>query len=232
MRSVAAGLVVLGVMAGPGLAQSPRPGRSPSPSPTPSPTPSPSPSPGGIVLDVDKQVEEVLAKDAEGGIPRFETSIEVVGKSPQIMLERFFGGIDLECAPGGAPKGGGAPTEVEMREARARTTGILNTPYIDFATIADYLAHKLKPKGRDAERYFIYRVTTNGRVSHVLRAERIPASMLFAVPGTVYELVDAFPDIASAVRGWKRIEHGFASAIGPSSSPPPPWAITTCRPKK
>jgi hypothetical protein len=156
----------------------------------------------------------------------------VVGKSPQVMLERFFGGIDLECAPGGAPKGGGAPTEVEMREARARVTGIPNTPYLDFAAIANYLAQKLKSRGKEPEKYFIYRVTAKGRVSHVLRGERMPASLLFAVPGTVYELVETFPDIETAVRGWKRIEHGFATVIGPSSSPPPPWAITTCRPKR
>jgi hypothetical protein len=184
-----------------------------------------------IVIDVDREVESVLAKDAQRLMPHFETSIEVVGKSPQVMLERFFGGVDLECAPGGAPKGGGAPTEIEMREVRAREVGVPNTPYVDFATIAMYLTQKLKPKGKEAERYFIYRVTTQGRVTHVLRAERIPPSLLFGVPGTIYELIATFPDIGSAVGGWKRIEHGFASAVGPSSSPPPPWQTTTCRPK-
>ena len=80
-------------------------------SPKASPSPSPSPS---IVIDVDRHVGQMLEEEAKKGTPRFETSIEVYGKSPQIMLERFFGGVDLECKPGGAPPGGGAapPTGV------------------------------------------------------------------------------------------------------------------------
>ena len=78
MRTISIALAISGVLGGQASAQSA------------SPTPSPSP----LTLDVEKHVDQVLAEQASKGTPRFETTIEVVGKSPQIMLERFFGGVD------------------------------------------------------------------------------------------------------------------------------------------
>ena len=187
-----------------------------------SPRPTPSPSP--IVIDVDRHVDQVLEEEAKKGPPRFETLIEVHGKSPQIMLERFFGGIDLECVPGGTPPGG-APTEVEMREVRPHPA-----PYVDFAALGRAVAKKLKGKG--PERYFLYRVRNKERVNYLLREGRVPPGTIGALPGVAYDLIAAFPDTDSAVRGWKRMERGFPSAEGPDASPPPPWQTTTCRPKR
>jgi hypothetical protein len=188
-------------------------------------SPSPTPSPSPIVIDVDRHVGQVLEEEAKKGPPRFQTSIEVYGKSPQIMLERFFGGVDLECVPGGAPPGGGAPTEVEMRAVRPHPA-----PYVDFAALGMAVAKKLKGKG--PERYFLYRVRNKERVNYLLREGRVPPGTVGVLPGVTYDLVAAFPDTDSAVRGWKRMEHGFPTAEGPDASPPPPWQTTTCRPKR
>jgi hypothetical protein len=193
------------------------PGRAQSPSPRPSPSP--------IVIDVDRHVDQVLEEEAKKGPPRFQTTIEVYGKSPQIMLERFFGGVDLECVPGGAPPGGGAPTEVEMRAVRPHPA-----PYVDFAALGMAVAKKLKGKG--PERYFLYRVRNKERVNYLLREGRVPPGTIGALPGVAYDLIAAFPDTDSAVRGWKRMERGFPTAEGSDASPPPPWQTTTCRPRR
>jgi len=206
-------LGVLGLICGPAGAQ----------------TASPTPPPPKLKLDIDRHVEEALAREASRGLPRFETSIEVVGKTPQIMLERFFGGVDLECAPGGAAAGGGAPTEVEMRAVRPHPS-----PYVDFAALTRLLTEKLKRNraSKAPARYYLYRVRSPEGVRHVLREERVPAVWVQGLAGTTYELVETFPDVESAVRAWKRMEHGFASPVGPPASPPPPWVATTCRPRK
>jgi hypothetical protein len=190
-------------------------------SPTPPPSPSPSPS---IVIDVDRHVDEVLEEEAKRGTPRFETSIEVYGKSPQIMLERFFGGVDLECGPSGGAVGGGAPTVAETRPFRPHPS-----PSVDFAALGRAMAKKLKGKG--PERFFLYRVRNKDRVNYLLREGRVPPAWVQSLPGVAYDLIAAFPDTDSAVRGFKRMESGFPTPEGPDSSPPPPWTTTTCRPR-
>lgn len=209
MRIALAVLGILGILGGQASAQ----------------TASPTPAPRRLVLDVDRHVDQLLAEEARKGTPRFETTIEVVGKSPQIMLERFFGGVDLECGPGGAPPGGGAPSDIEMRAVRPHPS-----PYVDFAALGRAVAEKLKGKG--PERYFLYRVHAQEQIHYLLREERVPPSWLQALPGTTYELVAAFPDLDTAVRGWKRMERGFSSPVAPSAPPPPPWQTTTCRPRR
>ena len=214
MRTISVVLAVSGVLAGRAAAQ------------TPSPTPSPSP----LTLDVEKHVDQVLADEASKGTPRFETTIEVVGKSPQIMLERFFGGVDLECGPlGSVPAGGGAPTVAETREFRPHLA-----PSADFgaviAAVGQAVAKKLKGKG--PERFFLYRVHNKDGDRYLLREGRVPASWLDTLPGTRFDLVAAFPDLDSGVKGIKRMERGFPTAVSPSVPPPEPWATTTCRPKR
>ncbi len=183
----------------------------------------PTPAPR-LKLDIDRHVEERLAEEERKGTPRFETRVEVVGKSPQVMLDRFFGGVDLECPPGGAPPGGGAPTEVEMRDARWNLP-----PYADFLALGKFIADKLNGKGGKAERYFLYRVRGKDGVSYLLREGRAPDTLLYGAPGTTFELVDAFPDLDSGTRAWRRLERAFPTPVGPSASPPPVWQSTTCR---
>jgi len=212
LRTISIVLAISGVLGGRASAQSA------------SPTPSPSPSP--LALDVEKHVEEVLAEEASKGTPRFETTIEVVGKSPQIMLERFFGGVDLECGPvGSVPPGGGAPTVAETRAFRPHPS-----PSVDFAALGRAVAQKLKGKG--PEKYFLYRVHSKNGEKYLLREGRVPASWLDSLPGTRFDLVAAFPDLDSGVKGWKRMERGFPSPVSPDAPPPEPWATTTCRPRR
>ena len=68
------------------LAQAaPASGPSPSPSPTPVASPSPPAVPQRLRLDIARHVDSVLRE--QDGTPRFETSLEVVGRPPDIALE-------------------------------------------------------------------------------------------------------------------------------------------------
>src|SRR5262249_32288732 len=134
-----------------------------------------------------------------------------------------FGGIDLECGPSEAPPNGGAPSEVEMREARLHPG-----PTMDFVSLARTLADKLKHPGPD--RFFLYRRRAGDDVSCELRAGRRPASELY-LPGTTYELVDGFPDAASATKALRRMEQGLSTTRGPDVPPTQPWQTSTCRPR-
>ena len=183
-----------------------------------------------MVIDVERHVDQVLEEEAKKGGLRFETTIEVVGVSPQIMLERFFGGVDLECGPvGSAPRGGGAPTVEESREFRPHLS-----PSADFgaliAAVGQAVAKKLKGKG--PEKYFLYRVRSQNREKYLLREGQVPPSWLDTLPGTTFDLVAAFPDLDAGVRGWKRMEKGFEKPTSPDVPRPQPWQTTTCRPKR
>jgi len=224
--SPAVTLAVLGLLAGTAKGQT---GAAPSPRPaeqqddgttTGKGEAKAKPAPKRLRLDVERHVERRLAQD--GDVPRFETRVDVVAKSPQLMLNRFFGGVDLECSPAGAPPGGGAPTELEMREARWHPS-----PGIDFLALARAIADKLKAVGPD--RYFLYRMRTGDDVNYVLREGRLPPSQLYT-PGTTYELVDAFPDLSSATRAWRRMERGYPTPTAAEVPPPAAWQTSTCRP--
>jgi hypothetical protein len=170
---------------------------------------------------VDRLVDKAL--EDKPPPPRFQDSVEVIGQSPDAMLERHFEGLQLECGPTGG--GGGAPTETDMRAARPHPS-----PYADFLPLLKALRGKLKKNQPD--RFFLYRVTTPDRTSLLVRAERIPEAMLYTVPGTKYELVRAFPDLDDAVRALRRLERGFDTPLpsGPDL-PPQPWATAApCRP--
>jgi hypothetical protein len=171
---------------------------------------------------VDKHVEQLLADPQKSGLPRFETSIEVLGKPPQVIFERFFHGLDLECGPVSSSP----PTDVEMRTVRH-----LPTPYLDFAALAGALTRRLKEKGPD--RYFLYRVRNAGGVSYWLREDRISDALRFNTLGASFELAATFPDLDSATKGWRRMERGFETPRPTvSASPPPPWVTIPCRARK
>lgn len=191
-----------------------------------SPSPTPTPAPGRLRLDIDRHVEQRLAEEDRKGTPRFETQVEVVGKSPQMMLDRYFGGVDLECTPAAAPPGGGAPTHVEMREARWHPS-----PSADLQAAILKLADLIKGKKDQPERYFLYRLRGNSGVSYILREGRAPHTLLYANPETTFELVAGFPDLGSGTRALRRLEHGFSTPVGPAAPPPAAWQTSTCRPR-
>jgi hypothetical protein len=168
-----------------------------------------------------------MEEDARKGIPRFEDRVEVVGKSPQVMIDRFFGGIEYDCTPGGAPPGGGAPTHIEMREARWHPS-----PSMDFQSALIALAAQVfKNKTRGPDKYFLYRVDAKGEVSYVLREGRIPDAVLYATPGTTYELLRSYPDTKDGVKALHRLERGFATPDAKDAPPPADWQTSTCRPR-
>lgn len=196
--------------------------------PEPAPAEKPKPTRRRLVLDIDKQVEKKLEEEAKKAPPRFETSIEVVARSPQALLERFFGGVDLECGPGG----GGAPTVEEMREYRPHAP-----PTADFVALAMALAGKVMDKIHSkpaTPKYFLYRVRRkDAGVSYALREDRIPDAWFYNFPDLNFELVEAFTEKDTAVRGWRRMERGYSTPVAAAANTPPPqWATTPCRPRR
>jgi hypothetical protein len=200
------------------------PQASPRASPTASPTPSPKPSPRGpLRLDIDAEVDKLLERDATQGIPRFESSVDVEGKTPDERFRQQLKGYDVDCGPGG----GGPPNEAEMRAVRPH-----NSPSADFLGLARFLGGKLKKKNQE-QRFFLYRVQLGPGVSYIVREGHIGAAELANTVGATFEEIAGFPDAKSAAEAERRMEQGFATptSSGPTS-PAPNWVTTNCRPSK
>lgn len=196
----------------------------PTPAPSPSPIPSPRQSPRPrLRLDVDRHVGRAVEKEAEASPPRFKDSVAVDAQTPQAMFERHLEGLHLECGP----TGGGAPTEIEPRAVRPHAS-----PSADFVPLLKALGRAVR-KNKGEDRFFLYRVESSGRTTFVVRTERIPESWRLSAPGTTYTLVEAYPDMASAASGLRRLEQGFVHAERKDSgAPAPPWATAMpCRPR-
>lgn len=185
------------------------------PAPTPSPTPTLRPR-------VDQQAERILDEKERSEVPRFESSIEVVGESPESILDRRLRGLDLECAPGG----GGAPTEAETRAVRPHPAASA-----DLLALGKLIAQKAK--GRGPDRFFLYRVRRGDTVAYTLREGRMPESEFYNTTGASFELFEAFSDVKQATAALSRMERGFDSAVNPDSRGPiPAWVTSPCRPPK
>lgn len=192
------------------------PAQNPSPAPSPTPTPSATApaAPQRLRLDIERHVDSVMR---DRGMPAFETSVEVIGKPPDLALAEQLANFDLECGPAGGP-----PTAVESMEFRPHPA-----PYLDFAALARALSRTLGNPG--PPRYFLYRVHGMADVEYLLREEelRTPPGQQ---PSTAFELVASFPDLGSAVQGWRRMTRGFGTAERTDQADPPaPWATTSCR---
>lgn len=200
------------------------PAQSPSPAPTPSPaaatpaSPAPAPSPAGshrLRLDIERHVDSVMRD--EGGLPRFETSVEVLGRPPDVALAEQLKAFDLECGPVGGP-----PTAAESMEFRPHPA-----PYLDLSQLARALAGNIGNPG--PPRYFLYRLHGQGDVEYLLREEELRTAP-GQQPSTTYELVASFPDLSSAVQGFYRMTRGFGTPErAEQADPPAPWATTNCR---
>ena len=228
----AAAFAVAALLSGRTDAQTPNsspapPDVAPAAAPERPPEATPTPVPGRLRLDIERLVTERLEEEERKGVPRFETRVEVIGKSPQVMIDRFLGGIEYDCTPGGAAPGGGAPSHIEMREARWHPS-----PSADFeAALLKLIARTLKGKMRGEDRYFLYRLNAAGDVSYVLREGRLPKALLRARPATTWELISAYPDPKSGVKALRRLERGFTTPEGSSAPPPADWQTSTCRPR-
>jgi hypothetical protein len=189
----------------------------PAPAPSPTPTPTATPRPR-----VDQQVEKVLDEKERREPPRFESSIEVVGESPQTILDRRLRGLDLECGP----TGGGAPTEAETRAVRPHPAASG-----DLLALGKLIAEKVKGKG--PERFFLYRVRRGDTVGYTLREGRMPDAEFYNTAGAIFELFETFSDAKQASVALSRMERGFATAVSSDSRGPiPSWVTAPCRPPK
>ena len=153
----------------------------------------------------------------QGGTPRFETSLEVVGRPPDIALAEQLQEFDLECGPAGGP-----PTANESMEFRPHPAQSL-----DLAALARALSGTLGNPG--PPRYFLDRVRGQGEVEYLLRDGEIrmaPGQQ----PTTAFELVASFPDLASAIQGFRRMSRGFDTAQRADQADAlSPWQPQPCR---
>ena len=186
-------------------------------SPSPSPTPEPAPlTPRRLRLDVERHVESVM-QSRDDGTPRFQESVDVLGRPPDVVLEEQLREFDLECGPGIGP-----PTHVESREARPHPA-----PFMDWSALAKYLAGVVSQPG--PPRYFLYSIQRPGGVEYLLREGRLTLAP-GQQPITALQLVGSFPDLASAVRGFQRMERGFGDPQrADAAEPAPPWSTAPCR---
>lgn len=193
-----------------------RPGACADPTAPPRPTAAPRPTPR-LRLDLERHVDDVLVREPE--LPRFSSSVDVVGRSPQDFLAASFKGLDLEC---GAAEGG-APTLLEMRAMRPHAGGQGQSANIlGLAQLA--VSHLTSRSAK--ERYFLYRVRKPDGVSYLLSEGRMAS---FYAGGVEYEMVQAFADRESAVRAWRQLERG-SSLSADSGNSVPVWSTGNCRP--
>ena len=186
----------------------------PGPSPSPSPTPSPA-VPRRLRLDIEKHVNDVMQE--KGGPPRFEESVEVLGRTPDAALAEQLRDFDLECGPNVGP-----PTAAETTEFRPHPA-----PFLDLSALARLLSGAVARPG--PPRYFLYRVRGRGGPDYLLREGALTVAP-GEQPARAFELVGSFPDLASAVHGFQRMERGFVTPErAEAGDAPPPWATTNCR---
>jgi hypothetical protein len=170
---------------------------------------------------VEQQVEKVLDEKERGELPRFESSIDVEGESPQTILDRRLRPLDLECGPAGGP-----PTEAETRAVRPH-----QSPSADLLALGKLLAGMAKGKGQ--ERFFLYRVRRNEAVTYLVREGRMPDAEFYNTVGATFELLAGFADAKRATDAITRLERGFEAPVGPElRGPVPPWVTSPCRPRK
>jgi hypothetical protein len=174
---------------------------------SPSPSPPPQNSPG-LKLDVERHVERVLEEHAKPtsrkeGLPRFETRVEVEGKVPQIMFERYLRDFDMKLGPTFSS----APTVAESMEQLEGTPKSRDTnPIANILPLIQWLGRKTRSD--DPPKYFLYRVMTPEGIFMLLREERLAPSSV--APGTLYELVGTYPDMKTAMAEYKRLDREAA----------------------
>jgi hypothetical protein len=192
--------------------------------PAPSPAPTPSPAPPRLRLDVDRHVEDVLRRNQESGLPRFEDRIEVTERE-QEALEALLRGAELACSPSSS----GPPPTSELN--RFKTAPI--PPYVDFVAAAKAILKGLKRINpwKGAPRWILYGVHQGDAVRLVLREGEIQASVRLSVPGTTWEELARFHDRGEATTALRRLERGFETmARRTPGEPPHPYVSIKCLP--
>lgn len=192
--------------------------------PAPSPAPTPSPAPARVRLDIDRHIDDVLARRDTSGLPRFEDKIEVVERT-QSALDALLRDLDLACSATSA----GPPPTSELNRFRGAPIP-MSADLLGLARLivkgVKTLAERNKPP-----RFILYAVRHGETFRLVLREGEIPASVRLAVPGTTWEELARFKDREQAAEAMRRLERGYATlARQTSGEPAPAWAPIRCQP--
>jgi hypothetical protein len=195
----------------------------PAPAPTPTPTPAtPSPAPARLRLDIDRHIDDVLARKETQRLPRFEEKIEVVDRS-QSALDDLLRGLDLSCGPSAT----GPPPTSELNAHRGATIPV----HADFLAAAKLLLKGLQRLNHPKPRWFLYSAKQGELVRFILREGEVSEAVKRGTPGTTWEELARFHDRGSAADALRRLERGFATPERQANGDRlPPWVATTCRP--
>lgn len=188
--------------------------------------PAPSPAPTRLRLDVDRHVDDVLRRNQESGLPRFEDRIEVTDRA-QAALQAVLRGAELTCSPSST----GPPPTSELNRFRAASI----PPSIDFIAAAKALVKALKRANpwKGPPRWILYGVRQGETVRLLLREGEIPLSIRMSVPGTTWEEIARFHDRGEATTALRRLERGFDTlARQTPGEPPHPSMSISCLPPR
>jgi hypothetical protein len=128
-------------------------------------------------------------------LPRFEESIEVIGRSPEALLGRFLTRDELKRTRALSS----APSVQETQEYRPGPTQGAN-----LMPVLDWLARKARGPSNATPRFYVYELLGRDGRWPVLR-DRPLASSGFGTAGLTWTLVGAFPDWASARRVYEEL---------------------------
>jgi hypothetical protein len=181
---------------------------------TPTPSPSPAPAPARLRLDIDRHIDDVLARQATSGLPRFEERVDVEGRA-DAALDRLLRGLDLACSPASE----GPPPTSELNRFRP----VPIPPYADFVAGAKALFKGLKRKNpwKGSPGWYLYAVRQGDSLRLVARQGEIPATVRSAAPGTIWQEIARFDSSGEATAALRRLERGFATATRQTPGEPP-----------
>jgi hypothetical protein len=147
-------------------------------------------------------------KTPDGVTLRFETSIEVRGRTPEELLSRY---LDLERLHEGATSGPPLPHETrDFRPSPAES--------VDLLGFLKWLGDKV---GSKEPRYFVYEASGPRGRWRWLREGPLPPETL-PPPGLAFELVGAFPDLSEARRVCDELPPPPPTAAGVEAQPGDP----------
>lgn len=193
--------------------------------PAPSPGATPGPKPRRLQLYIDRHIDDVLRRNQESGLPRFEDRIEVTDRA-QAALETLLRGAELTCSPSST----GPPPVSELN--RYKTVPV--PPYADFIAVAKAILKGLKRANpwKGEPRWLLYGVRQGDSLRLVLREGEIPISVRLSVPGATWDEISRFRDRGEATTALRRLERGFETmARQTPGEPPHPYVSIKCLPK-
>jgi hypothetical protein len=170
----------------------------------------------GLSLDVARHVDEVLRRNPDPALPRFEERVEV-REDAQAALDARLRGLHLDCRPLGMP------SAAEMREQG----GAAVPPHADFVAVARVLWKGIQKLRGRKDRFFVYVVRRDGAARVLVREGEMSVVAQQNVPGTTWELVARLPDRDAAVGAARRLERGASAQAAPGERLPP-WFTMNC----